>query len=165
MINYFAYGSNLCYRRFIGRVPSARFVAVAKLPKFRVVFHKRSNDGSGKATCVNDSEGFVHGVIYEFAEEHLDAIRRAEGFPNHYREENVFVLTQSGERLVMTYLAASAYYDETQVPYDWYVDLIRVGGNKLGLSEKFSAQFSSTITKKDADLERDFRERKFLEEM
>jgi len=55
---YFAYGSNLCLKIFKepSRVPSASFKCVATLEGYRVVFWKRSTDGSGKATIVRDPD-------------------------------------------------------------------------------------------------------------
>lgn len=49
---YFAYGSNLLSSRLLARTPSARFVAVARLPGFELRWHKAASDGSGKCDIV-----------------------------------------------------------------------------------------------------------------
>ena len=89
---YFAYGSNLCFPRLAARVPSAQFVTVAKLPGFKVAFHKRSDDGSGKATIVEDSMSSVYGALFEFEDRHLDFLRKAEGHPKNYAENDGIVV-------------------------------------------------------------------------
>ena len=160
---YFAYGSNLCLPRFIARVPSARFIAVAKLPQFKVAFHKRGSDGSGKATIVSDPQGSVYGALYEFEDLHLDALRKAEGYPTHYEEmEGVILHTLDGEHEGMTYVATEQFFDTSQVPFDWYVDLIRFGARRLGLPESYVTQFDMTATKRDRDEARAAFGRSFL---
>ena len=47
---YFAYGSNLCLRRMLGRASSARRVAAATLPGYSLTWSKIGVDGSGKCT-------------------------------------------------------------------------------------------------------------------
>jgi hypothetical protein len=163
MRTYFAYGSNLCLPRLISRVPSARFVAIAKLPDFKLTFHKRSEDGSGKATVVMSPKETVYGALFEFEDMHLDALRKAEGYPKHYSEtENFTFNTLDGECKAMTYVATQQFFDTDQVPYDWYVDLIRFGARRLGLPESYVTQFDTIVTKQDQDLSRAARERSFL---
>jgi len=110
------------------RVPSARFVAVAKLPKSRVVFHKKSEDQSGKATVVESIATDVYGDLFSIEKSDLPALRKVEGFPKGYDEKEISVVTLDGEVEAMTYVSTKAAYDESQIPYDWYVDLIRFWG-------------------------------------
>ncbi|WP_399370902.1 gamma-glutamylcyclotransferase family protein [Thermosynechococcus sp. HN-54] len=63
-LRYFAYGSNLCTapkKRRLGRVPEA---AIAQLCSYRLVFNKRSEDGTGKANLVPHPNHSVWGGIY-----------------------------------------------------------------------------------------------------
>lgn len=164
---YFAYGSNMCLLRLQGRVKSAQFLEIAKIEGQRLEFHKRSASGksgasSGKATLVLNEGGSVYGGLFHFENKDIGDLRTAEGYPEHYREECVPVIALSGARKAMTYIATEKYYDETQVPYDWYVDLIRFGGRRLGLPEDYICRFDSVRTKVDPNAERSRRERAYL---
>ena len=99
----------------------------------KVAFHKRSDDGSGKATLVPSEDAIAYGAIFSLGDTDLPALRKAEGYPKHYDEKEVRLSTLDGERDAVTYIATSPYIDETQMPYRWYVDLIRFGGRQLGL--------------------------------
>jgi len=107
-----------------------------------------------------DSE--VFGALFEFEQEDLSALRAAEGYSKHYREEEVGVFTLDGSVSAMTYIANDAYYDSSQVPYGWYVDLIRCGARQVGIPDFYIAQFVSVICKADKDAARVRRERAFL---
>ena len=78
---YFAYGSNMSTPRLRYRVTGCRFVFVARLPKYRLCFHKRSNDGSAKCNAfktVTPSD-VVIGAVYEMPANEKPALDRAEG--------------------------------------------------------------------------------------
>ena len=47
-ILYFAYGSNMSSRRLKNRVESANVISTGILEKYKLKFHKISEDGSGK---------------------------------------------------------------------------------------------------------------------
>ena len=70
--------------------------------------------------------------------------------------------TLDGEREAMTYVATERFVDTTQVPFDWYVDLIRFGARRLGLPDSYVAQFDTTAMKRDEDEARAAGERSFL---
>ncbi len=63
-IHVFAYGSNLCQRRMVARVPSARVVGVGRLSGHILRFHKRSTDGSAKATSRAIEQGALASGLY-----------------------------------------------------------------------------------------------------
>ncbi len=66
----FAYGSNMSAQRLAARIP-AHFVTTALLPAYRLSFHQRSGDGSGKCDIVPASDqSAVYGVIWEVASHH-----------------------------------------------------------------------------------------------
>ena len=77
---YFAYGSNLCLKRFKepSRVPSASFKCVATLERYRLIFWKRSVDGSGKATIVRDPDFNVVGALFSYEDEDHEQLKKAE---------------------------------------------------------------------------------------
>jgi gamma-glutamylcyclotransferase len=151
---YFAYGSNLCERRFLDRIKAARFLRVGKVAGYRVVFHKRGNDGSGKATFIAAEAQAVSGALYEIDAVGFRRLRTAEGWPKHYVEQPVNVETSVGVMLAITYIAAEEFYDPAQIPYRWYLDLIRFGGRKLGLTPDFLESLDGIPVKNDHDHKR-----------
>ena len=159
---YFAYGSNLCLKRFTdaSRVPSASFKSIATLEGYRVVFHKRSADDSGKATIIRDSKSRVVGALFAYDDGDHARLKKVEG---GYLEQTVTVLTLDGTVEALTFICDTAKLDSSLLPYDWYVALIRSGGRSLGLPEAYLSQFDSVPTKVDRDLARVAKERAFLQ--
>ncbi len=62
---YFAYGSNMSTERTKARISLALTVGLAYLKDKKMVFNKRSCDGSGKANLVDSLGDVTWGVLYE----------------------------------------------------------------------------------------------------
>ena len=65
---YFAYGSNMLLERLRKRCKSARFLGVAVVHGYKLVFSKKSKkDGSGKATIAKtaNDDAAVYGALFE----------------------------------------------------------------------------------------------------
>ena len=93
---YFAYGSNLDFGQLRQRCPSARFVAVAKLPDHHLAFTRFAKD-RGCATCdaLPQKGRAVWGVVFHLAEADLPNLDRAEGFvPGRPLRQNAYVRVQ-----------------------------------------------------------------------
>ena len=158
---YFAYGSNLCLKRFKepSRVPSASFKCVVTLEGYRVVFWKRSTDGSGKATIVRDPDSNVVGALFSYEEKDHEQLKKTEA---GYAEGTVTIRTSDGKKEVLTFICDTQKLDRTLQPYDWYLDLIRYGGRHLGLPAEYLSRFDFVLAKVDPDSARAARERAFL---
>ena len=98
-ILYFAYGSNMSTPRLRYRVPGCQFAFVARLPNYKLCFHKRSKDGSAKCNAFRTAEptDVVIGAVYEIPTNEKPALDRAEGLGAGYHEEIVPVLSAKGE--------------------------------------------------------------------
>jgi len=153
---YFAYGSNLNETRFNSRI-KARFQSCASLPGYRLVFHKRSSDGSGKATIVPDGNSTVEGALFTYADKDHEILKRIEV---GYSVLPVPVVANGRKVDALTFVADML--DPTLLPYDWYLELIIAGGQKLGLPESYLSQLHAVKTMTDMDTERAARERAFL---
>jgi gamma-glutamylcyclotransferase (GGCT)/AIG2-like uncharacterized protein YtfP len=80
-MHYFAYGSMMHFDEVRQRCPSARFVAVAKLPDHALKFTRRSvRRGCGVADAVGEQGQEVWGVVYSIADAELDRLDEGEGF-------------------------------------------------------------------------------------
>lgn len=150
---YFAYGSNMLEERLQQRCPSARAVAVARLEGWSLSFHKRSKDGSGKATITPSREPHtsVFGVLYEMDSDDLEPLDRAEGHGRGYNRTLIkVVIVSSGEAVTATtYLADEVASDTSVSPYDWYLKLILAGAKTHALPDAYTEQLSGFQAKAD----------------
>ncbi|WP_447968658.1 gamma-glutamylcyclotransferase family protein [Nitrospira sp. M1] len=128
---YFAYGSNLSIRRLRHRLPSASVVCVASLPGHRLLFHKKSQDGSAKcdAMYTGDADDVVIGVVYEIETVEKPRLDIFEERGYGYEEKTVKVSTSQGQQIdAMTYYALDI--DSTLDPYHWYKEHVLRGARE-----------------------------------
>jgi len=158
---YFAYGSNMLQERLRQRCPSARSTAVARLDGWTLSLHKRSKDGSGKATITPSGEpnATVFGVLYEMENSDLEPLDRAEGYRSGYNRTLVKVaIVSSGETVTaITYLADESASDPSLCPYDWYLKLIVAGAKEHALPGAYVEQLSGIEAKADPVQDRETR--------
>lgn len=145
---YFSYGSNMLLARLArkDRCPSAKPVGVASVKGNKLVFQKKSVDGSGKATLVksDDAESIIYGMVFKIDEGELAALDFAEGEvavgKSGYRRENKFeVLLIEGEEIIesITYIASSCSIYEDLKPYYWYLELVKAGARQNNLPKEY----------------------------
>ncbi|MCO5073035.1 MAG: gamma-glutamylcyclotransferase [Rhizobiaceae bacterium] len=143
---YFAYGSNMLTERLTApkRCPSARPIGKARAPKRKLVFEKRSTDGSGKATLIVDSTLDQHGVLFEIDDREMGELDSAEGQGKGYDRIDDFEVVCPDGRIVraITYLATDP--EEGLAPYDWYLALVVAGARQHGLPDEQIAELAST---------------------
>lgn len=159
-LRVFAYGSNMCEGRLREprRVPSARFVGVARLPQHVIRFHKRSTDGSGKADAYRTErpEDSVWGVVYGFLEAEKPALDRAEGLGEGYVQCNVEVLGAGGEVYqAFMYVAEPSSVDPSLKPYSWYKRFVVEGARQHNLPEWYIQTLEAIAAEEDPDRPRD----------
>lgn len=86
---YFAYGSNMNWQQMTQRCPSARFVAVARLPGHRFAITRQSRRRlCGTADVVPDIAAEVWGIVYELDDAELSVLDR---FEDGYSREKKWV--------------------------------------------------------------------------
>jgi gamma-glutamylcyclotransferase (GGCT)/AIG2-like uncharacterized protein YtfP len=138
-ILYFAYGSNMSTTRLRHRVAGCRFAFVARLPNYRLCFHKRSDDGPAKCNAFKTATptDAVIGAVYEIPTNEKPALDRAEGLGRGY-QETVLVLSPQGEEItVCTYIADAAFIDNSLKPYSWYKDFVLAGAEEHQLPPEY----------------------------
>lgn len=131
-MKYFAYGSNMLTERIKARVPSAKNPTHLALHKFRLRFHKKSTDCSGKCNIVATEcdEDMVHGVLFEVEDAQISALDRAEGVGYGYRRDEITVSLNGKETKIFIYVAEKDAIGEALVPYRWYYDLVMAGAEQ-----------------------------------
>lgn len=159
---YFAYGSNMSVKRLTNqkRVPFARRICIARLPKHQLRFHKKSNDGSAKcdAYYTGDDKHFVMGVLFEINQSEKKNLDKVEGLHSGYEEKEVTLITElGGEHEAVTYYAKDI--DPLLKPYTWYKDHVLIGARENNLPAEYISMIKVVDTIEDPDIERDSRER------
>lgn len=153
---YFAYGSNMLTRRLTAsdRAPSAKRVATGFVEGRRLTFDKASQDGSGKcdAEFTGTKTDRVYGIIFEIAASEREALGKAEGLGNGYKEEMVNVVTPSGEAEHMTYIATRK--EPALRPYHWYKALTVAGAVEHGLPNDYIEWIRTIESTEDSKAER-----------
>jgi cation transport regulator ChaC len=139
-MNYFAYGSNMWVPRLRDRVPSCEIVAVARLDRHKLCFHKWSADGSSKCDAFETGSecDSVWGLVFAILPSEKNALDKAEGLGKGYDEKQVDLITSSGEHMVaFTYFATGIAKGLS--PYTWYRECVVRGAREHGLPPAYIA--------------------------
>ena len=163
-LHYFAYGSNLHPGRLRHRVPSARWLAPATLPGYRLAFHKRGADGSGKCDVIPDLSATVHGTVYTLLASEKPLLDTAEGLHDGYREQWAS-LTVAGQPLqVFFYRAQLSHVACGLMPFDWYKAFVVEGARHHGLPKPYIEALRAVTAMPDGDVTRRKSNRMILRE-
>ena len=156
MINYFAYGSNLHPVRLMDRVASARLVAVRKISKHTLIFHKKSQDGSSKCNLLptGSETDLVYGAIYKIDPEHKRVLDRFEGKGYGYKDDTLHVQYQGQSYMCFKYSAQQSHIVNNLQPYHWYKKLVVLGAMYLQFPESYIHSIKSVASVEDPDKNR-----------
>ncbi len=156
VIKYFAYGSNLHPVRLQQRVPSCRFLDVAKLSGYQLKFHKLHPDGSGKCSVLftGDEQHHLFGVVYSISASDKSLLDRAEGVGHGYDVTELSLTGNTGAHTAFTYVANDDYIDDSLQPYPWYKALVVTGATRHQLPDDYIARLELVDTIDDADEQR-----------
>lgn len=154
----FSYGSNMSRARLQARVPSARFVTVAKLPAHRLRFHKSARDGSAKCNAeeTGNPEDRVFGIVYEIADDEKPALDRHEALGFGYDDKLVKLETDRGTLQAWMYFATRI--DDSLKPFHWYKEHVLIGARENGLPLDYIASIEAIESIDDPDTGRHQRE-------
>lgn len=151
----------MCTARLASRVRAAHPVGIARLPGYKLAWHKRSKDGSGKCDAfrTGDPADMVVGVVYEIADGEKPRLDRAEGLGHGYLEKTDVVDGPSGPLQVSFYIAERSQIDSTLKPYDWYKEHVLCGAQDNQLPLDYIAQVTAVEALTDHDAARAHKER------
>jgi gamma-glutamylcyclotransferase len=131
---YFAYGSNMWQPRLHARIGIVRAVAVGRLDDYRLTWHKRSADGSGKCDIAPQADSAVFGVVYDVSHEQMLLLDQDE---KGYKRTTTLLLIGALPRSAETYVGEKANVDVSAAPYDWYKELVLAGVKAHGLPSEY----------------------------
>jgi gamma-glutamylcyclotransferase (GGCT)/AIG2-like uncharacterized protein YtfP len=158
-VNYFAYGSNMSFRRLQQRVPQVQRVDTAVLAGYRLCFHKIGQDGSAKcdAFFTGAADDLLHGVLYHIEQEEKQVLDRIEGLGAGYEEQEVSLQAGSlGGVSALTYVAT--HIDASLQPFGWYKQHVLVGAREAGLPASYIDAIAAHPCRDDHDRRRHQRE-------
>ncbi len=151
-----AYGSNLHPFRLTQRVPSATPIGVVPMPGKRLVFHKKSDDGSGKCLFYEPggTEDTMFGVAYEIDAAEKPMLDDLEGLGKGYNEQQVSFPLNGVTLHALVYVAASTHIDATLVPYTWYKDMVVLGARYHRLPADYIGKIEAVVAVPDPNPKR-----------
>ena len=121
-----------------GWCPGAEFVAVARLPNYRLDFTRYSAKRQGGVADVVRARGeTVWGVLYDVPSGEMPALDRKEGVgAKVYERRRVTVATAPGTRVrAVTYSVIDK--EPAQTPSEYYLGLILTGAREWTLPEAY----------------------------
>ena len=160
---YLAFGSNLHPLRLGERVPSARLVGRVELGGYRLAFHKRGQDGSGKGDLVwtgRDSD-YAVGALFALNEREKPNLDAAEGAG--YRDERMAVTLDGNAFDAFVYIGEEDYIDPGLAPYRWYRDIVWHGARFQQAPADYLDAIAAVPAITDPDPERRRRNQALLE--
>ena len=144
---YAAYGSNLHPLRLMARIASAQLAGTGFAAGWRLDFHKRSTDGSGKCSIFPDGEG-IHVAVFEISTADKHVLDGIEGLGAGYAET---VLSIPGFGNCATYVAEPSHVDAALHPYDWYRELVLLGARYHNFPARYLDPILALQTLPDPD--------------
>lgn len=156
---YFAYGSNMSRTRLEERVGSVGKIAICKLYRHCLQFHKVGRDNSAKcdALFTGNPEDFLYGVLYRLGDQQKVLLDGIEGVGNGYEEKSVSVISEDEiEYTAVLYCATNT--DKGLPCFRWYLIHVLKGAEEANLPLWYRDQISSIKTVDDWDNQREKRE-------
>ncbi len=157
---YAAYGSNLHPVRLQRRVPSATLLGAACVAGWRLSFHKRGRDGSGKCSIHPADDQHVHVAVFDIAASEKPWLDEIEGVGRGYAHA---VIEVPGYGESHTYLGT--HLDAGLVPFDWYRELVLAGCRFHRFPRAYVAAVEAIPVTGDHDAERARQNRSILDEL
>jgi gamma-glutamylcyclotransferase (GGCT)/AIG2-like uncharacterized protein YtfP len=156
--NIFTYGSNMCSGRFRAyRVHPESAGHSALLKGYRLLFNKRSVDGSGKANVEACEGAGVWGVLYSIPDEDLATLD--DGEVGYERVTLPVRTADDAESQAWVYIASPANTVDGLHPYTWYKRFLVEGAREHALPAAYTATLEKIEAIQDTDAARDRRKR------
>ena len=148
---YAAYGSNLHPLRLKERTPSAQFIGTSAMEGWRLRFHKRGLDGSGKCN-VERAEDSVYVAVYDIPDVEMKRLDRIEGVGRGYDTASIQLASFGSCRI---YIAAKSHIDDSLAPFSWYKSLVLAGCRHHAFPQPYIDEIERVAACTDGD---DFRD-------
>jgi hypothetical protein len=141
---YFAYGSNMDFKRLEERGISFEFIGLGILEDYALKFNKIASkrSGVGYANIVNQKGSRVEGLLFLIA--NIGKLDRFEGYPTHYNKEILKVQDSNNFVDATVYVAGTDWVSDNLEPEREYLKHLLAA--KEYLSEGYFDFLNSTKT-------------------
>lgn len=141
---YFAYGSNMDFKRLEEREVSFEFIGLGILEDYSLKFNKIASKLSGVsyANIVKQKGSRVEGLLFSIA--NIEKLDRFEGYPTHYKKEILKIQHLNSVVDATVYVAAADWVSDGLKPERVYLN--RLLAAKDFLSEAYFDFLESTKT-------------------
>ena len=141
---YFAYGSNMDFKRLEEREVSFEFIGLGILEDYTLKFNKIASkrSGAGYANIVKQKGSRVEGLLFSIA--NIEKLDRFEGYPTHYKKEILKIQHSISVVDATVYVAAADWVSDDLKPERVYLN--RLLAAKDFLSEAYFDFLKSTKT-------------------
>lgn len=141
---YFAYGSNMDFKRLEEREVSFEFIGLGILEDYTLKFNKIASkrSGAGYANIVKQKGSRVEGLLFSIA--NFNKLDRFEGYPTHYKKEILKIQHSNNFVDATVYVAAADWVSDNLKPERAYLN--RLLAAKDFLSEAYFDFLKSTKT-------------------
>ena len=153
---YLAYGSNLHPLRLAERVPSSRLLGTLQLRGFQLAFRKRGQDGSAKCDLVTGAAAMdcAWGALYAIRRSDISILDSVEGRGRGYEVVELDIPYRSRTLHSFYYRAEAGYVEPDLKPFEWYRDLVLLGGQRLGFPSRYLEAIRGVDCVGDSDISR-----------
>ena len=162
-ITYFAYGSNMSFKRLKKRVKSAMPKGRGVLRCHCLKFHKVSKDSSGKCDIPPATKAdAVWGRLYHIDDADKERLDSYEGLGYGYNDKCVTVELDCGCTVSATtyYVEDPAKINPSLKPYTWYKKHVLVGAKEACLPPDYIKKLVEVEAKEDPCKKREAKELK-----
>jgi len=159
-MKYFAYGSNMSFKRLETRLQQPKVIGVYRLTHHRLAFHKESLDGSAKcdAFYTGKADDKILGVVYDITPADKQKLDKIEGVGAGYEIKTATVTEEKNQtqnnRKIPVFLYYATQLTQTCLPYEWYQYHVIAGAHEAGLSRDYIRQIAQSDCATDPNLTR-----------
>jgi gamma-glutamylcyclotransferase len=139
-ILYFAYGSNMSFNRISERINIVETVNIGFLLDYKLLWNKKSVDGTGKANIVYSRNNVVWGVVYKLYEYYMDKLDQIE---EGYERKSFEVITEEGKIEANAYIS---YKLTDAYPTKYYKEFVFKGAVEHKLPDEYINYLTSIPT-------------------
>lgn len=138
------------------RVGAVRCLGMGMLAGVRLAFDKLGDDGSGKCNIpvTRELSSSAFGAVFEMSLGQGETLDSFESLGRGYTRVDVRVSVGKEEFDCFSYRAMPEYQDEAALPFDWYRELVHIGGVFHGFPEDYMLRLAARATKPDTVSER-----------
>ena len=142
---YFAYGSNMDFTRLNERDISFKFIGLGILEGYGLKFNKIASkkSGVGYANIVSQKGSKVEGLLFSI--DNIELLDQFEGFPNHYKKENLKIQYLGNLIDAIVYVASIKWVSNNLKPEREYLNRLLTAKNFLSTEYLSFLENSETI--------------------